>query len=132
MTEGNFMACSCTVAKVNQQQSSSAPAQFNSHWWYFVPLFLRCHTKAPPYSWLKLTGAPWVVGVALQWWQSRKYRHFQPIWTQSQYQTPICTLVRLLNGKLLAPPGICQMYLFQYNRSLKQTSIPLLLLCTLT
>jgi len=26
--KGNFMACSCTVAKVNQQQSSSAPAQF--------------------------------------------------------------------------------------------------------
>jgi len=72
MTEGNFMACSCTVAKVNQQQSSSAPAQFNSHWWYFVPLFLRCHTKAPSYSWLKLTGVSWMAWVALHWWQSRK------------------------------------------------------------
>ena len=130
MTEGNFMACSCTVAKVNQQQSSSTPAaQFNSHWWYFVPLILRCHTKAPSYSWLKRPGWPELL---CSGGNHAKYRHFQSIWTQSQYQTPICTLVRLLNGKLRAPPGICQLYLFQYNRSLKQTSIPLLLLCTLT
>ena len=89
MTEGNFMACSCTEIS---GKSSPALAQSNSHW-YFVPLFLRWHTKAPSYSWLKLTGAPWMAWVALQWWKAHaKYRHFQPIWTQSQHRTPICTL----------------------------------------
>jgi len=113
-------------------KSSPSPAQSNFHRWYFVPLwFLKWHTKAQSYSWLKLTGAPWMALVALriQWWQAHtKYRHFQPIRTQSQHWTPICTLMHLIaqvfaiNGKLLAPPGICQLYLFQYNRYLKQTS----------
>ena len=108
MTEGNFMACSCIVAKVNQRQKySPAPAQTNSHWWYFVPLwFLRWHTKAPSYSWLKLTGAPWMALVALQWWQAHaKYTQFQPISTQSQHRTPICTLIRLLKYLLKLSMG---------------------------
>ena len=78
-------------------KSSPSPAQSNFHRWYFVPLwFLKWHTKAQSYSWLKLTGAPWMALVALriQWWQAHtKYRHFQPIWTQSQHWTPICTLI---------------------------------------
>jgi len=100
MTEDNFMACSCIVAKWISSKSSPAPAQTNSHWWYFVPLwFLRWHTKAPSYSWLKLTGAPWMALVALQWWQTHaKYRQFQPIWTQSQHWTPICTLIRVTDS----------------------------------
>ena len=28
---------------------------------------------------------------------------------------------KTINGKFLAPPGICQLYLFKYNRCLKQT-----------
>jgi len=145
MTEGNYMACSCTVAKWISRKSSPAPALSNSHWWYFVPLwFLRWHTnlKAPSYSWLKLTGAPWIAWVALQWWKAHaKYRHVQPIWTQSQHRTPSCTLIHLLkylltiNGKLLAPPGN---YMPAVPLLAQQTisnrpvigSIPLLLLCT--
>ena len=39
---------------------------------------------------------------------------------------------KTISGQLLASPGICQLYLFQYNRCLKQISCPLLSLCTYT
>jgi len=125
-------------------KSSPAPAQTNSHWWYFVPLwFLRWHTKAPSYSWLKLTGAPWMAWVALQWWKAHaKYRHFQPIWTQSQHRTPICTLIRLLKCLLKLSMGsflLCLEYASCTSSSTTDISnrpvigsIPLLLLCTPT
>jgi len=96
MTEGNFMACSCTesAAKVVQPQHSLIPTGgilCPCGSWDGTP---RHHLTC---SWLKLTGAPWKAWVALQWWKAHaKYRHFQPIWTQSQHRTPICTLIRLL------------------------------------
>ena len=110
-----------SVAKVVQPQHRLIPALVVL--WALVVLEM-----AHQGTWLKLTGVPWMALVALQWWQAHtKYRHFQPIWTQSQHWTPSCTLIRLLkylltiNGKLLAPPGICQLCLFQYNRYFKQT-----------
>ena len=123
-----FMYCckSESAAKVVQPQHRLIPTGGTScpyGSWDGTP---RHHLTV---AWLKFTGPPWMALVALQWWQAHaKYRQFQPIWTQSQHRTPICTLdpiaqvfAKTINGKLLAPPGICQLYLFQYNRCLKQT-----------
>jgi len=127
MTEGNFMACSCTesAAKVVQPQHSLIPTGGTLCPWGSWDGTPRHHLTV---GWSSLGHIPWMAWVALQWWKAHaKYRHFQPNWTQSQHRTPICTLIWLLkylltiNGKLLAPPGICQLYLFLYNGYLKQT-----------
>ena len=135
---GLFMYCckSESAAKVVQPQHRLIPALVVL--WALVVLEM-----AHQGTWLKLTGVPWMALVALQWWQAHtKYRHFQPIWTQSQHRTPICTLIRLLKCLLKLSMGsflLCLEYASCTSSSTTDVSnrpvigsIPLLLLCTLT
>ena len=112
-------------------KSSPAPAQTNSHWWYFVPLrFLRWHTMQGTI--LQLVEAHWCTLDGLSCFTvAASTRKVQTIPTNLNTITapnthlhtyPIAQVfAKTINGKLLPPPGICQLYLFQYNRCLKQT-----------
>jgi len=107
-------------------KSSPAPAPSNSHWWYCALVVLEMAHQG---TILQLVEAHWGALDGLSCFtvvaSTRKVQtlptNLNTITAPNTHLQTAYWFAETINGKLLAPPGICQLYLFQDNRCLKRT-----------